>query len=146
MPEPDMPRMEKWVPHLSKAVGNPDARVCLVGHSMGCITILRYLEGLSEGQMIGSAVLVGGFSESIGYEELNNFFLTPVDWEEVKRHCSSFTAIHSDNDPYVPLRFLDTFRKELSAVIVVEHGKGHMGGEDNLKELPSALAAIEKNL
>ena len=142
MPNPKEPQMSEWVPHLAKVVGEPDIEACLVGHSLGCITILRYLEGLPEGKRIGKAVMVAGFTDPLGYKELENYFQKPIDWEKIKKHCSDFVAINSDNDPYVPLKHADIFKEKLDVKVVIEHGKGHMSGSANIKELPSVLEAI----
>lgn len=41
MPDTATPTMEKWVPFLTQIVGNPDEQTYFIGHSLGCITILR---------------------------------------------------------------------------------------------------------
>jgi predicted alpha/beta hydrolase family esterase len=143
MPNPKEPQMSEWVPRLAEVVGNPDGETCLVGHSLGCITILRYLEGLPEGKRIGRVVMVAGFTDPLGYRELENYFQKPIDWEKIKKHCSDFVAINSDNDPYVPLKHADAFRERLGARIIIEHGKGHMSDSANIKELPSVLKAVK---
>lgn len=144
MPRPDAPHIDRWAPHLAKTVGKPDKETCLVGHSAGCITILRYLETLPANAKIGRVVLVAGFIDNLGYKELDNYFQKPIGWKRIKSHCSDFVAIHSDNDQYVPMKHADAFRKELGAKVIVEHQKGHMSGEDNIKELPSVLEAVLK--
>jgi hypothetical protein len=144
MPSPELPVMEKWVPHLAKTVGKPDGSTCFVGHSCGCITILRYLEKLPAGAKIGKAVLVAGFTDNLGFKELDNYFQKPIDWKNIKSHCKDFVAIYSDNDQYVPVAHAEIFKKELGAKVIVEHGKKHMGGNDGITELPSVLDALLK--
>lgn len=61
MPDPDYPKINPWVEHLRKEVGKPSKNTILVGHSMGCQTILRYLETLQEDEKIDRVVLVAGF-------------------------------------------------------------------------------------
>jgi len=63
MPDSKHPKMDAWLERLKKDVGTPDENCYFVGHSLGCISILRYLEGLSQDQQIGGAVLVAGFSD-----------------------------------------------------------------------------------
>ncbi len=84
MPETEMPRMEKWVPELRKLVGSPDKDVYLVGHSVGCITILRYLESLKENEKIGGAVLVAGFTDDLDFKEIigNSQNIVLIEWAE----------------------------------------------------------------
>ena len=42
------PRIQKWVSKLAQTVGDADKQTYFVGHSMGCQTIVRYLEKLPE--------------------------------------------------------------------------------------------------
>ena len=65
LPEAETPRIGKWVPTLAVAVGAVDENTYLVGHSMGCQTIARYLEGLDESIHVGGAVYVAGFFDSL---------------------------------------------------------------------------------
>lgn len=46
MPETDHPRKDAWVGALRESIGEPDRETFLMGFSLGCITILRYLEEL----------------------------------------------------------------------------------------------------
>ena len=91
MPDTATPTLEKWLQHLKKVVGTPDEDCYFVGHSLGCITILRYLESLPEDQIVGGVVLVAGFSSNLEYDgyknELLSFFETPVLWEKIKSQC-----------------------------------------------------------
>lgn len=91
MPDPIHPKKEAWVPQLEKTAGIPDRNCYFVGHSLGCITILRYLETLQKSQVAGGAVLVGGFGTDLEYAdykgEVSSFFSTPLDWGKIKKHC-----------------------------------------------------------
>lgn len=61
-------------------------------------------------------------------EELSNFFETPIDFEKIKTHCNNFVAIHSDNDPYVPLNHGYIFKEKLGAKLIIKHQMGHFSG------------------
>ncbi len=143
-PDTDMPSMVTWVPHLAEVIGKPDKDLILIGHSIGCPTILRYLETLSEGAQIGGVILVAGFSEDIGYSEIANYFATPIDFKKVKQHTDRFIAIYSDNDPYVDVRFADIFKKELHAEVIIKHKAGHFSAEDNCVTLPDVVDGVLK--
>ncbi len=147
-PDTRMPNLNQWLPKLEEVVGWPDKELFLVGHSTGCITILRYLESLNLIEKIGGAILVAGFTNNLGYEELKNFFITPIDWSEIKKHCSRFIAIHSDNDPYVNLNQADIFKDQLNAEIIVKHQAGHFSASPDTnpacKELPEVVDGILK--
>ncbi len=148
-PETELPKENKWVPYLAEQVGKPDENLFLIGHSIGCIAILRYLESLPDNQKIGGAVLVAGFTDDIGYQELKNFFETPINFEKIKtKSKNGFIAIHSDNDPYVDLKFGDIFKEKLGAEVIIKQSMGHFSGavedEKSCRELPDVVESIEK--
>ena len=83
-PETDAPKLDAWLHVLKEKVGIPDGNTYLIGHSVGCITIFRYLESLAPGQKIGGVVLVAGFTDDLGFKELKNFFTTEIQFEKIK--------------------------------------------------------------
>lgn len=142
MPNPDNPQIDPWVSELSKAATNPDKDTYFYGHSVGCQTILRFLQALPDNTEVGGAVFSAGWInikpetyEMEGEEETKEI-VTPwleaqLDFKKIKQHCKKFTAIFSDNDPYVPLSDKDIFEKELSAKTSVEHNRDHFPGTDS---------------
>lgn len=151
MPDTEHPRANAWLKELKNAVGVPNKDCYFVGHSLGCITILRYLETLQEGQKIGGAVLVAGFTDikitidkDEDINEIKTFFEQEVNFKKIKTHCKKFIAIHSDNDPYVPLRYADILKEKLEAKVIIEHNMKHFSGDDGITELPIALNSILK--
>ncbi len=113
-----------------------------VGHSLGCMAILRYIETLKEGHEIGGAVFIAGFTDNLGHKELDSFFSNPIGWDKIKARCKKSVSIHSDNDPEVPPRHADIFREKLGARTVVEHGMKHFSGGDGITELPVVLLSL----
>ncbi len=150
MPQPDRPTIESWVLKLAEIVGEPDQNTYLVGHSIGCQTILRYLSGL-DGKKVGGIVLVAGFFELRPLETENEeqilkpWIETPIDFAKVRQACENITAIFSDNDPWVPMeRNIELFKKNLGEDITVirEHDKQHFSQNSGVVKLPLALQAI----
>ena len=144
MPDTDNPSMKTWVPTLSAAVGEPDADTFLIGHSIGCATIMRYLEALPGGQKVGGVIFVAGFTDNLEFEELSNFFETPIDFEKVKTKANKFVAIQSDNDPYVPIKHGDILKRQLGAELIVKHNAGHFSKEDGCTSLADVAEAIQR--
>ena len=62
LPEPSFPEAGAWLAAVARAVGEPDPHTHLVGHSLGCITLLRHLAGLPQPWTLGGLVLVAGFT------------------------------------------------------------------------------------
>lgn len=148
MPDTEQPEMEVWVSHLIKTVGTPDKDCYFVGHSLGCIAILRYVETLKENQKVGGAVLVAGFAHDLEFPdykgEISGFFKTSINWAKCKEHCRKFIAIHSDNDPYVPLEHADIFKEKLGAESIIMHNMKHFSSDDGITELPIVLDSVLK--
>lgn len=150
MPRPDEPTIETWVPKLAAVVDEPDEHTYLVGQSMGCQTIFRYLAGL-EGKKVGGIVLVAGFFElrPLETEEeeriLKPWLETPIDFTKVRQATDNITTVFSDNDQWVPLeKNIELFKKNLGddITIVTEHEKQHFSGSSGITVLPSALDVV----
>ena len=150
MPGTDTPKISLWLPKLREAAGKPDEDLYLIGHSIGTVTIMRYLESLPVGTRIGGAVLVAGFTDDLGDEELKNFFPKPLDFSQIKPKAKKFILINSDNDPFVPLKYADILKKELGATLILKPGFGHFSGdkdvEINCDRLPDVAQAIKNIL
>ena len=72
------------------------------------------------------------------------FFQTPVRWEEIKKHCGKFIAIHSDDDPWVPVKHNEIYKEKLGAEAIVMHNMKHFSGDGGINELPIALEYVLK--
>lgn len=147
MPNTENPTITEWVSHLRSVIGKSDQNTYFIGHSIGCQTIMRYIETLKEGERAGGVVYVAGWfhltNQTDEEKEIAKPWLeTPINFEKIKRHTEKCTAIFSDNDPYVPLNDSEIFKEKLGASIIIEHNKGHFSGSDGITELPSALNAI----
>ena len=148
MPNPETPRIESWVPYLSSIVSQPNEDVFLIGHSIGCQTILRYLADLSGTEKVGGAVFVAGWFTLTGLETLEEEELAkpwidkPIDFEKVRSALNKSVAIFSNDDEFVPLSNKDIFEQELSSQAIVLDNKGHFDRSKGIYELPEVLEAI----
>jgi len=149
MPNTDTPTIEGWIPFLEKEIGKIDEETYFVGHSIGCQTILRYLESLPEGTRVGGAVFVAPWIALTGLETEEEksiaqpWIETKIDLENVKTKLKKAIAIFSDNDPYVPMINMRLFREKLGAEILLEGHKGHFTSQDNVAQLPAALESLQ---
>ena len=73
MPETNFPKFPDWIQKLKETVGTPTEDIYLIGHSLGCITILKYLESLNLGEKVGGVILVAGFTDNLNIKEISNF-------------------------------------------------------------------------
>lgn len=150
MPNTEEPKIEDWVNHLKGIVGVADKNTYFIGHSIGCQTIMRYLEILDKNIKVGGALFVAGWFylknlESKEVEEIAKPWLkTPIDLNKVKNSLNYLTIILSENDPYnYKEENRNKFEKELGAdKTIVLKNKGHFTEDEGITELPSALNSV----
>lgn len=148
MPDTENPKIENWVPFLEENIENPDEETILIGHSIGCQTILRYLEKLPQGVKIGKIILVAPWFSLIGLEEedfpiAEPWEKTPIDEKKVLEHVGKIIAILSDNDPFVELeKNKNILEKKYDAEIIVKPKGGHFSVDTGITELPVVLGKI----
>lgn len=152
MPNADNPEITSWVNFLREQIGNIDEETYFVGHSIGCQTIMRYLETIDG--PVGGVVFVAGFFnlKEEGYEDPEEekviakpWLETPINLDKLKVMLEGkLVTIFSDNDECVPLDDSETFKEKLGAKVIIEHAQGHFDPGSNITEVPSALNAILK--
>lgn len=152
MPNPEEPEIEVWNKKIIEVVQTPTKDTFFIGHSVGCQSVLRYLQQLDESIKVGGAVFIAPWMhldkktiEEEGEEVIEiakPWMEIPIDWEKVKQHTTNFICLLSDNDPYVPLSNKELFEENLSAKIIIEHNKGHYAPMNNIIENKTALHEI----
>ena len=142
MPSPDAPICSDWVSTISREVGTPSPSCALVGHSLGCIAILRYLEQLPPSARLGPVILVAGFGHALPVADFSTFCEKPLDFPAIRAHSMRFVAIHSDNDPYVPLSEGEYLKQKLGAELIVKKGMGHFSSSEGTTKLPVVLETL----
>ena len=148
MPDPENPNIETWVAHLSKVVGTPDLDTYFVGHSIGCQTILRYLETINTA--VGGAVFIAGWftltTQALETEEDKNiakpWLETPIDFNKVNAVLKDSFAIFSEDDSLVPVENEIAYKEKVGARTLVINGKGHFSESDGVTEIPEVLPEI----
>lgn len=145
MPDTDNPTITNWVRKLKEITKNPDTETNFIGHSIGCQTILRYLEELNKNIKVGKIILVAPWFRLKMYEsEEEEKIAKPwiekkINFSKVSLHTKNITSIFSTDDYFVPMEDSEIFKKGLNSKIIIEKNKGHFSGSDNIKELPSVL-------
>ena len=145
MPDTDHPVLQSWLPSFSKAAGDVGADDILIGHSVGCATVLRFLESLSHDRKVGGVVMVAGFLDDRGDSEISSFFKEAFNYEKIRMRSSKFVSIHSDNDPALKPNYFkhaDVFLSKLKAKIVIIPDGGHFSMADNCFALPEVVHEV----
>lgn len=131
MPNSDKPTIEEWVGYLKDIIKSPNRNTILVGHSIGCQAIMRYVESLSDKVKIGGMVLVAGFFTLKAFSARDEEAIadpwneTPMDTDKIKSKTAKITTIFSTNDPFVYVTDSKIFEEKLGAKIMIEKELGH---------------------
>ncbi|VVB57616.1 Serine hydrolase [uncultured archaeon] len=142
MPDPDHPQCGEWVETISREVGTPTSACALVGHSLGCMAILRYLQTLPAGQNVGPVILVAGFGRDIHKPEMASFCTPELDWDLIRPRATRFVVVHSDNDPLLPLEEGQYVARHLGVELIVKKGMGHFSSSEGTTQLPVVLQKL----
>lgn len=143
LPDPLSPRRRDWEAATASALGRPDERTWLVGHSLGCITALRVLDGAAGPWRLGGLLLVAGFSGLLpNLPGLDGYLAEQAPTDRVRDRIDRRVVFSSDDDPVVPVTATADLAIDLDARLVVLSGRGHFTQETGVRELPEALAEI----
>lgn len=138
-PDPKNPVISDWLKTFGDAIGVPDDQLVLVGHSLGCSIILKYLSNLETDTTIAGIVLVAGMASTESWKPEG---LYPLDFERVKTAARKRICIYSgDDDKVLPERTKE-LAKLIDAELILDAGKGHFVGYHGCLELPSVLGSI----
>lgn len=140
MPDPVYPEVNEWLTFLEKQKIKVDNDTYFVGHSLGCITIARFLEKLPLKNIAGGCIFISGFCSLPQLPLLAVFCDLPLDYAKVKKQAKEFVMIISDDDHIIPPASSKELGDKLGARIIMEHGQGHF--TTGIKKIPSLLNII----
>jgi predicted alpha/beta hydrolase family esterase len=146
MPRAGTPEIEPWVRKLKTVVGQPRNDDILIGHSIGCQAIFRYLEQLSSNRKVNKVILVAPWLKLANLESeaawriAEPWLTKPINFANVVPKAGAFIAFFSDDDPWVSLAINRPILIEvLKPQIVVLTGKGHFTRDEGVREIPEIL-------
>ncbi len=150
MPDTSKPKIDVWVSHLKKLVGKLDKDTYFVGHSIGCQTIMRFLEKENYNSKVGKVVFVASWFKLDNLEDeevkaiAKPWIDTSIEFNKVKQKISKLVVFLSNNEPYGFVEYnSEIFKDELGAKVVIEKEKGHFTEEDGITKLNEVLNEFE---
>lgn len=147
MPDSDAPDNARWQAALAQSVGDVDGNTWFIGHSLGCISVLRYLSQRPEAQRAGGIVLVSGFSEPVpGLEMLDNFTRTPLANVEKLLRIPHRAVVASLNDEIVPPLYTARLSQQLKAPLYGLPDCGHFLDREGFTTLPLVADLLAQQL
>ena len=142
MPDTEEPKIDAWLNKLKEEIV-ANEKTILIGHSIGCQTILRYLEVLEENTKIKGVIMIAPWlslkDDALENEEEKRiakpWIEKNIDFEKVKLHAERFIALFSTNDPFVSIAQSDVFQRKLDCKLRILKDAGHFTENDGVKEL-----------
>lgn len=144
MPNTKRPQFNEWLTHLQKVAGHVDEETYFVGHSLGCPTILRFLEALPQGQKAGAIVLVAGFAEPIHFRQLDSFTTSTWHDEKIRQSVDKIILINSDNDKHAPMEMGERMKDRFGAELIMLNNAGHIDEKSGYTTVPFVLDELKK--
>jgi len=125
---------------LLEEVGVIDDETVIVGHSLGAVTVLRFLEAAEVRSTPKGVVLISP-PWMIKSETFQGFFLSELDFDVLMWKASRFVIIHSHDDKKIPFDHAKKYADVLHARLIERNeGEEHFLGE----RYPFILDTIEK--
>ena len=123
MPNAFYPKQDEWVEVIENF--NLDENSILIGHSLGGVAILRYLEKAEK--PVDKCIFIATPIKKLGkgFEPIENFLEKDFEWGEIKKKAKQFIVFAQDRDPYVPLEHGKDLAKNLGAELVIVEGNDH---------------------
>ena len=144
MPHTEAPEIGEWVEYLKSIVGTPDKDTYFIGHSIGCQTILRYLETLTA--PVGGTIFVAGWFTLTNLESpeaeaiAKPWIETPMDFKKIKTNLPRSVVMLGDNDPFVPYEETKKqFEERLGSEVITIAKGGHITGDDGFGPFPQLV-------
>ena len=151
MKDTEHPKIIEWVNELDSHVDKLDSNTYFVGHSIGCQTILRYLE-TKDITKVGGILFVApwldllkeAISDKESYNTAKPWINTPINFDKIKQFTNNIISIFSDDDYFVSLEQEKEFKKLLNSKTLILKSKGHISADDGIYELEEIYNCLEK--
>ncbi|MEA3355098.1 MAG: alpha/beta hydrolase [Patescibacteria group bacterium] len=141
MPNARYPQFEAWMKVLLEL--SPDKNTVLIGHSLSCSLILKYLERPQV--KVKKTLLVAAWDYLLPEleEEHRSFFKEGFDYEAIKQNQTPITIIQSTNDPYLDFNKAKLLAKKINAKFIPFENAGHFQTKSGYGEFPELLEMCE---
>lgn len=134
-----------WQKTLEENIDRLNEHTYFVAHSLGCISLLSYLEDSSPDTTIGGLILVSGFAAPLPeLPQLNNFVEHRINFEKIINISPQRAIFGSPQDSIVPYILTERLAKELNVNLYSIDGAGHFLAEDGYVDFPELLVTLLK--
>lgn len=132
-----------WQKTLEENIDRLNEHTYFVAHSLGCISLLSYLEDSKPGTTIGGLILVSGFAAPLPeLPQLNNFVEHQVNFETIINVSPQRAIFGSPQDSIVPYILTERLARDLNANLYSIDNAGHFLAEDGYVYFPELLETL----
>ncbi|AET61989.1 hydrolase yden [Paenibacillus terrae HPL-003] len=115
MPNSQSPKLNEWIEHLLLNIKVLHKDTYFIGHSLGCVSILRYLQQVITPEPLGGVVFVSGFTDPVpSLPSLDEFTNSHFDYQHIMDSLKARTAIASKDDTIVPFALSKKLTEDVS--------------------------------
>lgn len=145
MPDTQAPNPMHWLQHLQDSQIKLDADTILIGHSLGCITLLRFLMAQQQqNPKVGGYILVSGFAdEQQTLPELKAHTNFTLNYPYLKSVSNNKVSIISSNDTIVSPQSSITLADLLETNVITVENAGHFLDREGFNEFPLILNILK---
>ncbi|MCX2454022.1 alpha/beta hydrolase [Pedobacter sp. PLR] len=141
MPDSGKPQPEAWINHLKENV-KITGETYFVGHSLGCISLLLYLNRYK--LKTSGMILVAGFLEQLkDIPELDSFLEEQISTTALIQNVPKRLVIAAIDDDVVPFELTKKQAIALDAPLVAIPNGGHFLGRDGYSDFPELLKELK---
>jgi uncharacterized protein len=142
LPTPNQPTLKSWQETITPIANRSPQSTVLIGHSLGCVNLLHYLDSYHGKEKFPLLILVAPTVFEVGYDALKEFFDTPFELNSLKDKVENIVVIISPTDPVLkpdPLQHGMLLVKEADAKLIVIKRGNHFWSGDDYSQLEKAI-------
>ncbi|MCL6218894.1 RBBP9/YdeN family alpha/beta hydrolase [Zunongwangia pacifica] len=143
MPNSKNPQFEEWISHMEKVITHYDENTIFIGHSLGCVTLLNYLN-TNRLNTVKGLILVSGFIEETPIPELQQFVQSELDFEYLINLTENRIAISAIDDDIIPYGYSKRMAEKLKAKFILLNKGKHFIDRDNFVNFPFLVKEVKK--
>jgi len=116
------PKLEDWLAIIKQY--RPDASWILIGHSLGGVALMRYLE--TAPQPVAQTILTATPIHEMQFTPLKNFFKDGFDFAKIRHNGGKINLIFEEEDEVVPLEHGKILAEKFRAPLEIIPGAIHL--------------------
>ena len=145
MPDSQDPKLNDWINYMKNHIKDINEETIFIGHSLGCVSILNFLNQFNTAKIKG-VFLISGFIESSPIPELIEFVKPKLNYKYLKEITKTRIAISAIDDDIIPFEYSKTMAEKIDAKFtLLEEGK-HFIDRDGFTKFPFLVKEIKKCL